>query len=72
MKERTYPSDYPPGSHWAVTAAWQILDTLPPGTLDEVQRAYIAGLISGALVSAAKNGPLGGTDALTALPKLKQ
>lgn len=46
----TYPSKYPPGSHWAVTEAWSILDVLPPGTLDQEQRALIAGMIAGTLV----------------------
>lgn len=49
----TYPSNYPPGRHWATDAAWEILDTLPVGLLDEIQRPLIAGMITGALLKAA-------------------
>lgn len=72
MSERhTYPDRYPPGSHWSITVAWQILDALPPAVLDPTQRAYLAGLISGALMKAAKDGLIV-SEALAHLPKLKQ
>lgn len=60
MVDHTYPDRHPraPGSHWSTMTAWEILDTLPPGTLNLTERSTIAGLISGALVSAAKNGPV--------------
>lgn len=57
MTEHTYPDRHPPGEHWATTAAWHILDTLKPGALNEIQRAYLAGLIAGALIKVAAEGP---------------
>lgn len=48
-----YPSDYPPGKHWAITEGWRILDTMPVGTLDISQRAFLCGMIAGALMKAA-------------------
>ena len=56
MMEHEYPSNYPPGCHWAVTKAWKILDTLPVGLLTIEQRALIAGMIAGALVKERRNG----------------
>lgn len=49
-EEHTYPSSYPPGSHWAVTEAWRILDTLPPGALSDEIRVFLAGMITGTLI----------------------
>lgn len=46
-----YPSRHPRGTFWASDIAWDILDRLPVGTLDNVQRAYLCGLIAGALDS---------------------
>lgn len=45
-----YPSDYPPGVHWAIDAAWEILDTLKPGRLTIQERSLIAGMIAGRLM----------------------
>ena len=45
-----YPSRHPKGSFWATDMGWDILDRLPVGTLDNTQRAYICGLIAGALI----------------------
>jgi hypothetical protein len=47
-----YPSMYPPGSHWAITEAWKILDSLKPGVLDINQRSLLAGMITGVLMKA--------------------
>ena len=44
-----YPSRHPKGSFWATDIGWDILDCLPVGTLDNEQRAFICGLIGGAL-----------------------
>lgn len=46
-----YPSKYPPGVHWAIDAAWSILDSLKPGRLNGDERAFLAGQIAGALLS---------------------
>jgi hypothetical protein len=48
--EHTYPSNYPPGCHWAITEGWKILDSLKPGVLDESTRAFLCGQIAGALM----------------------
>lgn len=56
MTEHTYPSNHPPGSYWATDLGWQILDTLPVGVLGSVQRAYLCGLIAGALDKYARDG----------------
>lgn len=48
--EHTYPSLYPPGSTWAITEAWGILDQLRPGLLDDDTRAFLAGNIAGTLM----------------------
>lgn len=44
-----YPDRHPKGSWWATDIGWDILDRLPIGTLDNVQRAFICGLIAAAL-----------------------
>jgi hypothetical protein len=56
--KHTYPSDYPPGTHWAVDAAWEILDRLKPGLLDLETRSLLAGMIAGRLVR--ERGPSAG------------
>ena len=50
MSEHTYPSQFPTGSHWAITEAWAILDLLAPDVLSEAQRALLAGAIAGTLM----------------------
>lgn len=44
-----YPDRHPKGSFWATDIGWDILDRLPIGTLDNTQRAFLCGLIGGAL-----------------------
>jgi hypothetical protein len=46
--KHTYPSNYPPGKHWALDWAWQILDTIKPGVIPDDARAYLAGQMTGA------------------------
>lgn len=59
MTEHSYPSAYPPGSGcWSIDVAWEILDVLPVGLLDEVQRAFLCGLMANALDEAARKGPI--------------
>jgi hypothetical protein len=78
-EQHAYPSRYPPGAHWSSDVAWNILDTLPVGALDDAQRAYLAGLIAGSLMRAAKEGPIApwsrppslASEALSKLPKLR-
>lgn len=41
--KHNYPSNYKPGSHWATDEAWQILDRLKPGAIDDDIRAFLAG-----------------------------
>jgi hypothetical protein len=45
-----YPSRYPKGHHWAVDAAWEILDTLPVGLLPDEWRFLLGGMIAGRLM----------------------
>jgi hypothetical protein len=54
----TYPDRHEPGQDWCSDVAWEILDVLPPGVLDGVQRAYVSGLIAGSLSKAACEGPI--------------
>lgn len=49
-EQHTYPSEYPPGTHWASDAAWEILDRLTPGAISDDVRAYLAGSIAGRLM----------------------
>jgi hypothetical protein len=49
---RRYPSNYPPGKHWAIDRAWEILDTLPKDTMSDENRAWLAGVFAGALMKA--------------------
>ena len=53
----TYPSDYPPGTTWAITEAWAILDRVTPGVIDHETRAFLAGCIAGTLVRISLSGP---------------
>jgi hypothetical protein len=48
--QHTYPSKYPPGTHWATDAAWEILDTVKPGVIPDDVRAFLAGQIAGRLM----------------------
>ena len=48
--QHTYPDRYPPGTHWASDAAWEILDTIKPGVISDDVRAFLAGLIAGRLM----------------------
>jgi hypothetical protein len=45
-----YPDRYPPGTGWAIDAAWEILDTIKPGVIDVEVRAFLAGQIAGRLM----------------------
>ncbi|MCK1670350.1 hypothetical protein [Bradyrhizobium sp. 150] len=56
VDEHSYPSKYPPGSDPWVTAAWEILDTLKVGALKSNTRAWLAGMIAGALSNAFEMG----------------
>jgi hypothetical protein len=49
-ERHSYPSHYPPGTHWATDAAWEILDTLKPGILSIEARSLLAGMIAGRLM----------------------
>lgn len=48
--EHTYPDKYPPGTHWALDAAWEILDRIKPGVISGDVRAFLAGQIAGRLM----------------------
>lgn len=50
LLEHVHPQEYLPGSHWAVTEAWTIVDSVKPGLLSEEVRCYLAGSIAGTLV----------------------
>jgi hypothetical protein len=54
-KTHEYPSLYPPGQHWAIDAAWEILDTLTPGVLSIEARSLLAGMIAGRLMKERAN-----------------
>lgn len=56
IAKHQYPSRYTPGQHWATDRAWDILDRLPVGTLSTEQRAFIAGMIAGALMREREKG----------------
>jgi hypothetical protein len=49
-EQHQYPSNYPPGTHWAIDAAWEIMDTLKPGVLSLDARSLLAGMIAGNLM----------------------
>ena len=55
--EHTYPPDYPPGTTWAITEAWRILDAVRPGVIDHETRAFLAGCIAGTLGRIYMYGP---------------
>lgn len=50
MTQHEYPSKYSPGTHWAIDAAWEILDVLEPGAISIEVRALLAGMIAGRLM----------------------
>jgi hypothetical protein len=50
VSEHIYPDKYPPGTHWATDAAWEILDSLAPGTIPIDVRSLLAGMIAGRLM----------------------
>lgn len=52
----TYPSVFPPGSHWAVTRGWEIVDLVTPGVLSDQARAMLCGAIAAALMKVAVQG----------------
>lgn len=52
IEGRSYPSNYPPGCHWATDEAWRILDMLRDGAIPDDVRAFLAGGIAGALMRA--------------------
>lgn len=54
----TYPLPYAPGSSWACTEAWAILDSLRPGVLSDDVRAFLAGQITGVLTHMAHEGAI--------------
>ena len=54
--KHTYPSRYPPGSHWAITRGWEIVDVINPGVLSDEARALLCGAIAGALIKVAEEG----------------
>ena len=49
-KEHPYPSNYPPGRHWALDEGWRILDQLPVGLLPDENRFMLGGQIAGMLM----------------------
>lgn len=49
-KVHTYPSNYRPGTHWAITVSWEVLDFINPGVLSDDTRALLAGMIAGQLM----------------------
>lgn len=52
----SYPSDYPPGKHWALDEAWAILDMFTPGAMSTDTRYLLAGMIFGMLLRLAREG----------------
>ena len=55
--EHTYPDRYPPGTHWALDAAWEILDRIKPGVISDDVRAFLAGLIAARLMRERESPP---------------
>lgn len=53
----TYPSNFPPGTTWAITEAWAILDLVRPGLIDQETRAFLAGCIAGTLERVVRMSP---------------
>jgi hypothetical protein len=49
-EQHSYPSNYPPGTHWAIDVAWDILDRFRPGVISFENRALLAGMITSALM----------------------
>lgn len=52
-QEHPYPPSYGRGEHWAIDEAWNILNDLPVGQLEDEQRFLVAGRIAGALMRVA-------------------
>ena len=50
QREHEYPSNYPPGTHWAIDVAWEILNVIKPGVLSTDARSLLAGMIAAALM----------------------
>ena len=59
--QHTYPSNYPPGTHWATDEAWAILDTLKPGVISDDVRFFLAGSIAGTLMRIRRDAMRGST-----------
>lgn len=57
MTGHTYPSRYGRGLDPDLDAAWDIIDRIPVGVLDECQRAYLAGCIVGTIIKARNERP---------------
>lgn len=56
--KHTYLDRYAPGPRagWALNEAWEVLDTLTPGTLSIEARSLLAGMIAGKLMRVAAEG----------------
>jgi hypothetical protein len=48
--QHPYPSNYKPGTYWAIDEAWKLLDNLPVGMLPDDYRFLLAGQIAGTLI----------------------
>lgn len=55
MTEHNYPSRYPKGAHWATDFGWDIMDRIAPGAITDTQRFFLAGLISGKVMTLAED-----------------
>lgn len=51
-----YPTDHRPGSHWATTEGWGVLDCIKPGAIPDDVRMYLCGAIAGLLIKATTGG----------------
>lgn len=69
---RNYPDRHPPGSFWATDEAYAILDALPDGVLDDLQYAYISGLIAGVICRYAGEERPPGWGSPKPMPKMKK
>lgn len=54
--QHTYPSNHGPGSSKWTTAAWALLDQLPPSAMTTTTRWMLGGMIAGALSEMFKEG----------------
>lgn len=50
-----YPDKYPPGAHWAIDEAWEVLDHVTPGVLSIEARSLLAGMIAAKLIREREN-----------------